>query len=354
MYNIKDYLIRGSVLLNNKIAPQNKKISTLMFYTTNRCNSKCKHCYMWEQQPKIELSLELIKQTMHSKCIGKYTTVGLEGGEFLLHPKAFQILQWFDNHHANYHILSNAMHYEKTIKAVTEHRPNRLYVSLDGNRDTYSKMRGVDKFDEVIATILEAKKHIPVSLMYTISPFNNHDDLNFVIKFCKQHDLDLRTGIYGNIDYFDTKVTAYQENKEYIIPEEIKDFPENYDFLKLYKNWEKGELKLPCQSLFDSYVVLPNGDIPLCQTTGKVIGNLYKETLDTIINKPTTCKLQKHYSKNCNKCWLNFHRKYDVALHRDLEKLIPSKAIPLITGEQYQWNKTKNSYKQIMTAYEQR
>ena len=36
---------------------------------------------------------------MNSKCITKNTVIGLEGGEFLLHPEAEAIMEWFMNNH---------------------------------------------------------------------------------------------------------------------------------------------------------------------------------------------------------------------------------------------------------------
>jgi MoaA/NifB/PqqE/SkfB family radical SAM enzyme len=47
MYSIKDYVNRGLMFANNIVFPRRKQLSTLMFYSTNLCNSKCKHCYVW-------------------------------------------------------------------------------------------------------------------------------------------------------------------------------------------------------------------------------------------------------------------------------------------------------------------
>jgi len=70
----------------------------------------------------------------------------------------------------------------------------------------------------------------------------------------------------------------------------------------------------------DSLVILPNGDVPICQSLDLKIGNVFKTSLDEIFNGEETIKTQKKYVHNCNQCWLNFHRKYDVALYRTFEK----------------------------------
>src|SRR5690606_21321328 len=44
------------------------------------------------------------------------------------------------------------------------------------------------------------------------------------------------------------------------IPEIVKEFQENYDFLILYDEWRQKQLSLKCFSIMDSLVIHPNGD----------------------------------------------------------------------------------------------
>ena len=77
---------------------------------------------------------------MASQCVTKHTVVGLEGGEFLLHPEANAIMEWFKDNHPNYTLLSNCLAPQKVIEAVRLYHPSHLYVSLDGNKETYKAM----------------------------------------------------------------------------------------------------------------------------------------------------------------------------------------------------------------------
>ena len=104
MYSITDYAYNGLLYLNNVARPRHKRLSQLMIYSTTACQSRCKHCNIW--QKKVEhLSLDDIRRIMQSECITKRTTVGLEGGEFILHPQAAEIMAWFRKHHPNYTLL---------------------------------------------------------------------------------------------------------------------------------------------------------------------------------------------------------------------------------------------------------
>lgn len=108
MYKTSDYLRNGVLYLNNIIRPHHKRLSTLMIYSTTKCQSRCKHCSIW-QKPEEHLSLRMIKMIMASQCVTKNTVVGLEGGEFLLHPEANAIMEWFKDNHPNYTLLSNCL-----------------------------------------------------------------------------------------------------------------------------------------------------------------------------------------------------------------------------------------------------
>jgi len=136
------------------------------------------------------------------------------------------------------------------------------------------------------------------------------------------------------------------------IPQIIKEFKENYDFLILYDQWRKKKLKLNCYSILDSIVVWPNGDVPICQNLDLKLGNVYKKSLDEIFNGKETQKIHHDYVHNCNQCWLNFHRKYDVVLYRNLEKYFPKGVINKMFGY-YQWEEdSKATYASYMKKVE--
>src|SRR6187455_492120 len=118
MYNLSNYISRGATFANNQLFPGSKRLSTLMIYATDLCDSACKHCLIWAKRPVNYLPFEKIVEIMGSKCIHSSTTVGLEGGEFMLHPDALKILEWFVVNHPNFDLLSNCLQPEKLIQAV--------------------------------------------------------------------------------------------------------------------------------------------------------------------------------------------------------------------------------------------
>lgn len=338
MYKLQDYLRNGVLMLHNLMFPRKKRLAQLMIYATNRCQSRCRHCNIWQKRTDT-LSKEEILKIMSSRCINRNTTVGLEGVEFVLHPHAAEIMEWFRKNHPNYTLLSNCLLPEKVIDLTRRYRPRHLYVSLDGRRDTYRNMRGVDGYDRVIKVIEELKDEVKISLMFCLSPFNSFEDMEYTIDIAKKYGIDIRIGIYGTMAYFDTKAEMLESHEaEYIpqIPENIHDTQENYDFVVLYEQWRNGNLRLRCNSITNSLVIHPDGNVPVCQNLGRLLGNIKNKTLDEIYNSAESVSMQSRLSKECNGCWINFHRKYDIILFRNLEKLLPKKIIEMMYG-QYQW-----------------
>ena len=343
MYKLKDYFSNGILMLHNTMFPKNKKLTQLMIYATNLCQSRCRHCSIW-QKPNEMLSKDEIVSLMSSRCIDRNTTVGLEGGEFVLHPQAAEIMEWFHINHPNYTLLSNCLMPDKVIDLTRHYHPKHLYLSLDGNRETYRNMRGVDGYDKVIRVIEELLDDVPISLMFCLSPFNSFKDMEYTIDIAKKYGIDIRIGIYGTMAYFDTKAEMLQTRGEkYIsqIPANIHDTQENYDFVALYDQWRNGNLNLRCHSITNSLVVHPNGNVPVCQNLDVILGNIKEKSLDYIFNSTASVSTQCRLSKECNGCWINFHRKFDIILLRNLEKILPKKIIEIFYGK-YQWNADRN------------
>ena len=198
-------------------------------------------------------------------------------------------------------------------------------------------MRGRDGYDRVIQVVETLKDEVPLSLMFCLSPWNSFDDMAFVIDVAKQYNVDVRIGIYGTMAFFDTTNELLRAS-DFVkkIPPSIHQTQENFDFVALYDQWRNGNLRLGCQSIMSSLVIHSNGDVPLCQNLDIVLGNIHNQSLDKIFNGTESCHAQGHFSKNCNGCWINFHRKYDIILLRNMERLLPKWLIEKFYGP-YQW-----------------
>ncbi|MBI4698269.1 MAG: radical SAM protein, partial [Nitrospirae bacterium] len=66
----------------------------LIFFVTNRCNAKCRHCFYWKNlNKKEELSLDEIENI--SKKLGTVQVLLLSGGEPVLRDDLPEIISMF-------------------------------------------------------------------------------------------------------------------------------------------------------------------------------------------------------------------------------------------------------------------
>ena len=193
----------------------------------------------------------------------------------------------------------------------------------------------------------------------------------YVIDVAKHYGIDVRIGIYGTMAYMKAPEEApkaplsspeeaphtapegasilfFNEDETFVSPSgdergglgtvwrALSQTQENYDFVALYDEWRNGHLRLRCQSIMSCLVVHSNGDVPLCQNLDEMLGNIHEQSLDEIFNGASARQTQCRYSRHCNDCWINFHRKYDIILVRNFERLLPKWLIEKFYGP-YQW-----------------
>jgi MoaA/NifB/PqqE/SkfB family radical SAM enzyme len=175
--------------------------------------------------------------------------------------------------------------------------------------------------------------------------------MEHVINIALHYGIDVRIGIYGTMAFFDT-TSELLTMSDYTgqIPSNIHKTQENFDFVTLYDEWRRGNLRLRCQSIKSSLVIHSNGDVPLCQNLDVKLGNIHEQSLDDIFNGSLACETQCRYSRQCNDCWINFHRKYDIILMRNFERLLPKWLIERFYGP-YQWtNNPTITYRKLLQS----
>jgi len=270
-------------------------------------------CRIWEQQPKEDIEVETVKKILGSKKVDKHTVFGLTGGEFILHPRYKEILSLFRGQ--PYTLFSNGILADKLIETVREFKVKELSISLDGVPDTQKKARGIDNYADIERIVNELKgDDVNIGIGYTINPWNTRGDLKHVLKFCEEHELGFQAGYYNNREYY-----GAEEADDQLY--EVQDLVAQ-PYHKLYHLWASHEVYLPCLSIFVDLIVLPNGDLNLCEVKDIKLGNLYEQSLEEILTSKKVADLRRGYI-NCNDCWAVCHRPLDVAIVSLSKSFIP-------------------------------
>ncbi len=285
--------------------------ANVILYMTNRCDSRCKVCNHWQQTPKVDLPLSIIEKLLNSRSINKNGFL-IEGGEAIFHPEFDKIMKLFKGR--NFTLLSNGISTAKLASIVKEHKVPSVCISLDGPPQTYARLRGVDKHDDVLKTIALLKNKTDLGVSFTISPWNNFEDFLYVKKICSRNGIRLLPNIFSKMEYMGVK------EKEMPIDRRFEQLDSPY--VCLYNRWTEGKLDIPCLSMRFLAVIRPNGDVMLCQYKNIVLGNLHERSFDNIWNDENTKAIQKTH-RSCNDCWVSSHRAFDAKISLLIKKLFP-------------------------------
>lgn len=146
---------------------------------TRRCNLSCSYCYSFENpcEPEAELPGSLIIEILASWVECGLRGIELTGGEPLLHPDFWAILDFCLDSLAMIGILSNGVALDsEAIERLSDHRQKvSLSISLDGCRpETHDKIRGREgAFESAVKAIKEMVRYgLRVRVAMTVTPEN--------------------------------------------------------------------------------------------------------------------------------------------------------------------------------------
>ena len=279
----------------------------IQFYLTTKCNSCCKTCKIWQNSYKNvqELPYDLVSRI----CIdNRDSDFVLGGGEFTVYSQKHKLLDVLDDAYINYTVLSNAVSLVLLEDVIKRHNIQNLTMSCDGKN--HDSIRGVvGNLWNIVHIISKYRKKIPnIKLSYTYSSLNENtfdEDMDFIknvlgfdkVYFCIAQDMDLlKTG---------TK-SVIPKDLEKVLKRKDMLYDKDVAYIESILNGEKKK----CDSTNSVFTVYSNGDIVRCQSfmSKDVLGNIYKDNFNSVINKTKENSFSCMYDKECN---LLCQRRYD-------------------------------------------
>lgn len=202
IYSFIAYLSQKKLLYQNKMIRKKfvEKIDglsikplpakNLLFSITNKCNLKCRHCYLSKFHERIDL-LDIYKvkrvildfvRLQGEKFENK--SLIITGGEPLLRNDLFEILEYCSNLKLNTKICSNATLIDKnTVHKLRKYKVE-FFISLDGSdRTTNDKIRGTGSFEAAlngIHNLIKEKLNDKIWLSFTLMKTNINNIGDFI------------------------------------------------------------------------------------------------------------------------------------------------------------------------------
>lgn len=122
----------------------------LVFFVTNKCNLRCKHCFYPANTEPKELTLNEIKNFSDKN---KFTQVILTGGEPFLRNDISDIAKIFINNGCRINVDTNGSYPEK-VKMFVKEIPDAVFqISIDGDEKLHNRIRSEGSYKKVMETL---------------------------------------------------------------------------------------------------------------------------------------------------------------------------------------------------------
>lgn len=134
----------------------------LLLNVTNKCNLACKHCYV--KQGNTHIGLRIFE-----KAVSQFEDMGglklmLSGGEPLLHPEFYKLMELLPSYELRVVLLSNGTLIDGKTAGKLSNYVHEVQVSIDGT-SSHDLLRGKGSYDKAMRGILNMKSFsIPVSI----------------------------------------------------------------------------------------------------------------------------------------------------------------------------------------------
>jgi len=277
-----------------------------IFFVTNRCNARCRHCFYWRElnkKSKDELSLGEIKKI--SRSMGRILWFFVSGGEPFVRKDLAEICQTFyKNNHPNSIIIpTNGILVEKILKdvgRVAQACPRAklvVQVSIDEIGERHDRIRGVSgnfaKAELLIPQLKQLqKKHSNLALQANVVFCrNNQARIAKILDYLEEEFaldnicLSLIRGEPREVGAKKVDLEKYYRVHQHL--RKTKRFAQYTSILSylitkkedmqaeiFLKSLKEKKAVIPCLATRQTAVLYPNGDLAVCELRSERYGNL--------------------------------------------------------------------------------
>lgn len=163
----------------------------LHYYLTNRCNSRCTFCSIWQEQHKVDAKEADVVRNLRTARKRGCSFVDFTGGEPLLHKALPDFLIEAKKLGFITSVTTNCLLFPSRVKELAG-LIDLLHFSIDSdNESEHDSLRGVPCYSSVIKSIPLALSHgLYPDLLYTYTN-KNIDSVSGVYKIARENKLVL-------------------------------------------------------------------------------------------------------------------------------------------------------------------
>jgi radical SAM protein with 4Fe4S-binding SPASM domain len=280
----------------------------IQWHITNLCNLRCQHCYQDNFSKRNDLDWAGLKKVCDNllntmKDWDKTACIHLTGGEPLLKPELFPLLNHLDQHSMveELGIITNGLPIDReTMKRLSGFsKLRKIKISLDGgNAETNDSIRQKGTFNKVMQNLPLIKETGRFEILFMLTAMKrNFRSLLSLFKLCQDLGIDgliiERFIPLGRGRKIMDEVLSKEEWKEmvgmladFISTEKAEHSLLPYQAFQIsFSGGEPELLGAPCVIGVDGLCVMPEGNVFPCRRFPVSIGNLLETPLKQIWEK---------------------------------------------------------------------
>jgi radical SAM/SPASM domain protein of ACGX system len=288
-----------------------KSYFAFQWHITDQCDQRCKHCYIFSAdncKPLDQMTWPQMEQTFFN-CLDFCTVYNrlpyfyLTGGDPILHPDFWRLLELMHEHDVPFTILGNPFHLtDEVCQRLKELGCQKYQLSLDGLRETHDWFRKPGSFDCTLEKIDCINRAGIRSVIMTTVSRTNRLEIPGIIDTVVAHGVN----IFAFSRYvpsggdLDASMTAEEYRELLALCDEkfrayeaagCQTYFNKKDHLWTLYDYETGAFQIPANAQEDMIyggcncgnchiTILPTGDIFACRRVAdSKVGNVFTDRL---------------------------------------------------------------------------
>lgn len=270
----------------------NPQLLNIHLEITSKCNERCVHCYLPNENKTNSLSADLFYSIIEQCYKMHVFNITISGGEPMLHQNFLEFIKKCHDYNFSLNILSNLTLLNETI--LQEFKRNKLLsiqtslYSMDPEiHDSITQKKGsFEKTKNAILTLI--KNNIPLQISCPILKQNLSSYKN-VVNWGNAHNINVNSdyviiGQYNHTNQnLDNRISLNEA--KHVVRQKIVDNPQYLQ--KLENDAEEKKNQKPedyiCNVCQSSICISENGEVyPCAGWQDYIVGNLSKDTLHDI------------------------------------------------------------------------
>ena len=303
-----------------------KQYFSFQWHITDECDQRCKHCYIFSEDACKKLnsmSWPQMQDTFYNcldfcKVYDRLPYFYITGGDPILHPDFWKLLELMKEHSIPFTILGNPFHLnDQVCQRLKACGCEKYQLSLDGMEKTHDWFRKPGSFNITLEKIGCINRAGIRSVVMTTVSGTNIDEVPDII------DTVVAAGV--NVFAFarycptsgekDVGIQPLRYRKAYKAAG-CKTYFNKKDHLWTLYAYETGEFKIPenaqegmiyggCNCGNCHITILPDGDIYACRRVqNSKVGNVFEDRLADVWLSQVEAYRDYHKFEKCSKCEL--------------------------------------------------